>query len=170
MNVWLIADTHFGHKFMIEGGIRPDNYEKLLWDSMAEKVLDGDLLIHLGDLAFKPSTEVGQALKMIKGNKILVRGNHDGGFEKYFEMGFNAVVDEFHLNYHRHLHFTHEPKRQPFFGINIHGHLHGNEHRLQDDLAWYTEAKKVTGQYIDLAPEIWGYRVVSLNEVLKKFR
>lgn len=156
MKVWLISDTHFGHRLMTELGVRPEGYERLLWESMYNNIKDDDLLIHLGDLAFKPSTEVGRALGMVKGNKILVRGNHDGGFEKYFKIGFNAVVDEFTLDYMKRIHFTHEPKRQPFAGLNIHGHLHGNDHRLQDDLAWYTEAKEVSGQYVDLAPEVWG--------------
>lgn len=167
MNVWLIADSHFGHQLILDLGIRPRDYEKQMWDSMYNLVKEDDLLIHLGDVAFKPSTEVGQAFKMIKGNKVLVRGNHDGGFEKYFKMGFNAVVDEFRLDFKRRIIFSHEPVLDLGRSeLNIHGHLHGNDHRLQGDLEWYTDRDKI--KYIDLAPEVWGCRVISLDEVLKK--
>lgn len=167
MNIWIISDTHFGHELMLTLGVRSKDYEKEILNSMVKLVKKEDLLIHLGDLAFKPNTEIGQALSLVKGNKILVRGNHDGGFEKYFKLGFNMVCDEFKLDFGgRYITFSHEPVKEFGVGINIHGHLHGDAHRLQNSLEWYNE--RPVNTYIDMAPEVWGNRVVSLNEVLKK--
>lgn len=176
MKTYLISDTHFGHRLLAQLGVRPKNYESKLINAWHKQVKPEDAVIHLGDLAFNSNTEIGQMMQILKGNKIFVRGNHDGGYSKYYKMGFNAVCDEFKLEYKGiRILFSHKPIHPAVRNsdINIHGHLHGDHHRLEGELEWYLPLKEATGEdfpYIDLAPELWGYRLVSLEEVLVKYR
>lgn len=170
MKIYVVSDTHFGHDFLKSLGVRPDNYEKKFWDSWS-KLKSGDLLIHLGDLAFTGNTPMGQMIHAMPGKKILIRGNHDQGYEKYYKMGFDAVVDEMRLEYSgRQIIFSHKPVFWVQDYLNIHGHLHGDHHRLEGELEWYKDmdGKPLKDYYVDLAPEIWGCRVISLVEILKK--
>ena len=172
--IWLITDTHFGHEFLRQLGVRPQNYEKRILTSWKKMVNPMDTVIHLGDLAFKPETPMGQMIPNLPGHKILVLGNHDYGFNRYLKMGFDLVTDKILLTYNgQEIIFSHIPvpmeKWQmcdnPFKAVNIHGHLHGDRHRLQDDCAWYPE--RPYGKYIDLAPELRGCRVINIEEAIK---
>src|SRR5690606_7004521 len=101
MNIWIISDTHFGHELMLTLGVRDKDYEKQIWDSMKRNIKANDILIHLGDYAFSSIRKTGKDLWDVLGNKILVRGNHDKGFGRFIDAGFNMVVDEFRLQYRK---------------------------------------------------------------------
>ena len=169
MKTWIVSDTHFGHRFMTEAGYRPDDYEKRILDSWARDVKDEDTVLHLGDLAFKPSTPIGQTIQQLPGSKILILGNHDHGYDRYLGYGFNAVFKMTYLErFGKKIYFSHEPMKIPSDSqyLNLHGHLHGNDHRLQDDLVWYKD--RDPKQYIDMSAECMDYKVKSLESVIRK--
>jgi len=75
MKTYIITDTHFNHKKLIEYG-RPDNFDDLLWKELG-KLPSNCLLIHLGDVCIGNDLEVHERLRLLPFIKILVKGNHD---------------------------------------------------------------------------------------------
>lgn len=76
------ADTHFGHKGVLEMSGRPfadiEEHNELLIQSWNAVVGPRDEVWHLGDFAMGAKAEQCQAIfRRLRGRKILVRGNHD---------------------------------------------------------------------------------------------
>ncbi len=162
--IWVISDTHFFHKKIIEYEQRPENYNELMiknWNSMIEW---NDTVIHLGDLIFQKSPSV---LEQLTGNIILVRGNHDREtINWYLSHGIKFVVDKFTLNIYRlNILFTHipEPKLSSEIDLNIHGHLHRKSHR-ETGIADY----ETSGKYKLFSIEMENYKPVLLESFLTR--
>lgn len=130
MRRWVIADTHFGHKMLIEEGYRPANYDERIIKRWLQMVSPEDLVIHLGDVALPDSDKaIWEQIAELPGRKILVMGNHDKRSAKwYMERGFAFACDAFELS---DLWFTHAPRLiiPPHIRYNVHGHLHSGTHR-----------------------------------------
>lgn len=130
MKKWVIADTHFNHKMLVERGYRPAGFENRILEAWRRMVAPEDLIIHLGDVSLPDTVaETWETISNLPGRKILVMGNHDKRSAKwYMERGFSFACEAFEL--HRIL-FTHEPQLLvPDHALfNVHGHLHGNGHR-----------------------------------------
>jgi calcineurin-like phosphoesterase family protein len=165
MNYWLISDTHFNHEKLTEWGGRSGDWQEQLWEGMAA-IPDDDVLIHLGDICIGADALVHESIALLRCKKILVRGNHDKkGILWYSEHGWDFVVDGLELVYQGHyLHLTHRPARpQGNTTWNIHGHTHGNLHRSEEYVDFYSPQ-----YHIDISPEIVGYKPVRLDTLLKK--
>lgn len=129
--VFVIADTHFGHKNVIEfeKEFRPfqtieEHDDELVyrWNNTVNK---NDTIWHLGDVLFgKDSFET---LKRLKGVKKLVMGNHDHyPIELYLEH-FNSVHSSVKLRNALFSHIPVHPNQLLRFPANIHGHMHSKE-------------------------------------------
>lgn len=152
---YVITDTHFGHEDIKTLANRPDNYEDLIIKSWNNLVKADDIVICLGDMAWSLSDL--ELFKDLKGKKILTLGNHDRfATTKYYQY-FDFVCNEFSMSYKGFdIIFSHAPKIFHDCDINIHGHLHG-----------LAIIKSVCAHFpIDL--EHMGYRVISLNEIIKE--
>jgi len=152
--IWVITDTHFNHPGIIEMG-RPEDYQEQILYNWRVVVDDNDLVIHLGDVIFNRQTELKGIMDSLPGTKILVRGNHDHRPSWYLNRGFTWACDAME---YRGVYFTHIPSRHlpPGCEVNIHGHLHTGNHRL-DEIAkrpWH----------IKLSLEEVGYRPILLEE------
>lgn len=166
MKIYAISDTHFNHKMLVEKGYRPEDFEARILDSIFK--LSGDILIHCGDFAIGQD-ELGirmymDAAKNFK-KKILVRGNHDGKSDAWYtDRGFDFVCESFVNKYFgKRLIFTHIPvAKSDRFDLNIHGHMHGNAHRYEGDIAKLYD----TSFHRDLAPEIRDYAPVNLQNIV----
>lgn len=84
MNTWITSDLHFGHsnimKFCPENRGHfsdVDHMNRSMIDEWNSKVEDGDLVYILGDVAFLPVRKAVEILTELKGDKILIEGNHD---------------------------------------------------------------------------------------------
>lgn len=94
--VYVVADTHFGHKNVIEYESRPfDSVEEMditminNWNSV---VNPDDIVYFLGDFAFYSRERLVQIGKQLNGYKILVKGNHDRGNNNlYRKAGFSEI-------------------------------------------------------------------------------
>jgi calcineurin-like phosphoesterase family protein len=93
MNTFFTSDPHYGHENILTYENRPfkDIYEmndELIrrWNSV---VKDGDLVYVLGDLTLEHPRDI-KFIKQLKGNKILIYGNHDSTKFKnrYKDLGF----------------------------------------------------------------------------------
>lgn len=152
MKYYIISDTHFNHKQMIEYCGRPENFNDIIWKNL-EQLNDDIILIHLGDICIGGDKEVHKRLSKFKFKKILVKGNHDHKSNTwYLSHGWDFVCEEFRSNLYGHnILFSHKPVENEC-DINIHGHLHNSD----------TE-NKYTGLY---SPELQDYKPVELEKFI----
>ena len=94
---YIISDTHFSHKNIIEYCNRPyENIETMnkdivqKWNSI---VNPEDMVIHLGDVGFGLVEQLQPLIHSLNGYKILIRGNHDAkrGIDSWKNIGFDEV-------------------------------------------------------------------------------
>ena len=80
-NVYVISDLHFGHSNIIKfagkyrHGENPEENMQSIIDMWNAVIRKRDKVFVLGDVCFKE--DLLPKLHLLKGNKILVRGNHD---------------------------------------------------------------------------------------------
>lgn len=128
--VFVIADTHFGHKRIIEAdmekGSRPfdtieQHDEELVyrWNTTVKK---HDTVWHLGDVGF--GENFWDYVARLNGIKKLVMGNHDNHdtnlYLKYFTRLYGCMKLRNALFSHAPVH----PNQLRRFPLNIHGHMH----------------------------------------------
>lgn len=145
--IYFLSDTHFYHTAILGYCSRPfssiEEMDETLIANWNNTIFDNDTVYFLGDLALNSTKDqVKTLVSNLKGNKILLRGNHDSYSNNfYLEAGFSEVhkflilsykdidfvlthIPE-HLNWH-----TKNNKWEPFkvdknrIKVNIHGHLH----------------------------------------------
>jgi calcineurin-like phosphoesterase family protein len=149
--VFVIGDTHFGHKKILEleKESRPfktieehDNELVYRWNSVVNK---NDTVWHLGDVLF--GKESFQTLYKLNGFKHLVMGNHDCYPMEDYKKHFNKIVGCIKL---RECIFSHIPISDSQFyrfKANIHGHMHSNK---LDDSRYIN----VSAEQINLTPKL----------------
>lgn len=167
MKYWLISDTHFNHEGIEKWGGRSGDWQDKLWDGITE-IPEGDTLIHLGDICIGNDQSVHDTLEGATDGlrTILIRGNHDNkSLNWYMEHGWDFVCDGLELLFQGHyLHLTHRPTRpQGNTTWNIHGHTHGNMHRSEEYIDFYSKE-----YHIDISPEIRGFRPINLETLLAR--
>jgi len=132
MNIYITSDTHFGHAALHERfKARPADFEEMIITHWKRIIHPEDIVIHLGDLFVGNPEYWLKWLPDLPGRKILVLGNHDGKSITWFmNHGFDFCCKEFTWKrYGFRILFSHIPKSDGDFDINIHGHLHEGRHR-----------------------------------------
>lgn len=142
MKRWVSSDHHFLHNRIIEICKRPfENVDQMNhqmienWNSM---VGEDDLVYYLGDFAIEKNNmnmaqeKLSTFLKLLKGRKILVAGNHDERYLNLYRDYFSLVTNYHELTVSDKLvvmcHYPFEEWRNSRRGsIHLHGHLHGGE-------------------------------------------
>ena len=156
--LWVMSDTHFGHKKIIAMCGRPENHEELMFKSLSE-IPENDVLIHLGDICMgKDSDHHDKYIEPLKCRKWLVRGNHDPkSISWYLSHGWDFVADSITLRlFGWGIVLTHVPTPQDDPGVvNVHGHLHNTGHR----------GKSPEGCIL-YSPELEGYKPVLLQKLV----
>lgn len=135
---WLIADTHFGHKNILDFEGRPfETIEEMnqgLIQAWNQSVSNTDTVYMLGDLSLSGPKLLEEILVQLNGNIILIKGNHDkdkimkkllakGLIYEYHPVGLLMKRDK--VSYY----LTHYPfsiGERPNLA-NISGHIHSNE-------------------------------------------
>lgn len=122
--IFVIGDTHFGHKKIAEvrGFASVEEHDLALihrWNSVVTK---HDTVWHLGDVCFSKSAF--DCLGRLNGIKKLIMGNHDQYRTEWYSTYFArlAGAEEIHGAM-----LTHIPIHESQFDryqLNIHGHLH----------------------------------------------
>ncbi len=167
MKYWFIADTHFGHRRIIEYCKRPfanitemDNSLINNWNKLVGK---DDIVYHLGDFAFCCTLDYAwNCYKQLNGIKHLILGNHD---DLALEMesirpGTWASVDKLNeqIIYNQRIVMCHYPMatwRHAYKGTwQLYGHVHGS--------------MKNNGKSIDVGVDCWDYAPVSFNQIKEK--
>ena len=79
--LWLTSDTHFGHANIIKYCARPfasvEEMDVALCLGWNDCVAEDDVVIHLGDFAYKSRGRVADIAGCLKGRKYILCGNHD---------------------------------------------------------------------------------------------
>ncbi|GAC1409138.1 MAG: metallophosphoesterase family protein [Burkholderiaceae bacterium] len=128
--VFLIADTHFGHKniLLYEKEKRPfatigEHDESLIerWNSV---VKPDDTVWHLGDVLFGQQSFA--ILPRLHGLKNLVMGNHDQYPIRWYAKHFRGIYGAAELHDCILTHVPIHPQQFYRFRGNIHGHTHSH--------------------------------------------
>lgn len=129
MKIFIISDTHFNHKNIIEYTGRPfktiEEMNEVIIKKWNDKVGKEDLVIHLGDFALGDKEEVIKIRNRLNGKIILIKGNHD--HKSVRDAGFFIVKGTLEIG---NIIFSHNPldeKEIPLCFINVHGHIHEKE-------------------------------------------
>ena len=123
--IFITADNHFFHGNIIRYCNRPFNSYQEMNEVMIkkwnDKVSKNDLVIHLGDFAFR--NKAGLIRPKLNGTIILIRGNHD--LDVKAENGF--IIVEGNLIIGNNI-LSHRPLVEVPKGFNnIFGHIHNQQ-------------------------------------------
>jgi len=134
-SVFLVSDTHFGHKgvchFTRNDGVTklrpwdtPEEMDEAMIAKWNERVKPTDKVYHLGDVVI--NRKALSIMRRLNGDKVLIRGNHDifpdDEYRKYFrELRAYHVMNGMILS-----HIPIHVESLGRFGTNIHGHLHAS--------------------------------------------
>ena len=165
-NIFVISDTHFGHanilNFKREDGspLRSfscvEEMDQHMIDRWNSVVRPQDHVYHLGDVAMKQQSvaTVGRC----NGHKRLVRGNHDILRTKTYLQFFEEIYGIRVLDGMIFTHIPIHPESMGRFGVNIHGHVHGQPQGQYGP------------KYYNVSVEVMGYTPVSLEDLKKLVR
>lgn len=132
MKRWIIADTHFNHRNIIEYCHRPfltvEEMNEVLIYNWNCRVSPQDIVYHLGDFSMNSDKEfVSEIIRRLNGRIILIMGNHDQKPHKwYIDCGFEnttrkpMIVDD-------NIILMHEPPKEQLISDKyyyVFGHVH----------------------------------------------
>ncbi len=153
MNKWFISDTHFSHANIIRYSKRPFktvnemNFELMKnWNAL---VAPDDIVFFLGDFGLGTTNFLASLCSKLNGNKICIRGNHDGTPSKMHKIGFNIVLESAFIKVGRHqVELIHAPSLQTPVKFQLHGHVHDKR------------PNKLVNRQLNLSVEVWNYNPV----------
>lgn len=131
-SVFMISDTHFGHKKILEfeSEKRPfetiEEHDETLVQNWNSVVTKRDIVYHLGDVIFSGSSEYSRLLSRLLGIKKLILGNHDSKRVKQLAPYFHSMHGPIKFEGCILTHIPIHPDQFYRFKYNIHGHLHSN--------------------------------------------
>ena len=151
--IYITSDHHFFHGNIIKYCNRPfKSYQEMNWlmiEKWNEVINPEDIVIHLGDFAFRNKANLIRPL--LNGTIILIRGNHDTNVVS--EDGFIIVEDKLIIN---NMILTHRPMLKEDIAegfINVHGHIH--------------DKKSYEG--INMSVERTEYKPVLISEIIQHY-
>jgi len=165
MAIFFTSDTHFGHGGALGLYQRPFASVPVMNEALVERwnetVGSDDVVWHLGDFAIRQRPEVvARLFAHLNGRKHLVAGNNDPPATRELE-GWQSVQSYLEIETDGvSLVLCHYPFRS-WRGmakgwINLHGHSHG---RL-----------KPLPRQFDVGVDVWGFRPITLSEILHRRR
>lgn len=137
---FLFSDPHFGHKNILLIADRPFNTVQEMNESLIKNwnsvVGNDDTVYLLGDICMNMSKKtITELLYQLKGDIILIMGNHDWEFGKDFwaNTGRFSLVSPYPIILDKWFMLSHEPmyltSNMPYG--NIYGHVH-NDNKYRD--------------------------------------
>ena len=164
--IYLIADTHFGHRNIIKYEDRPfnnaDTMDKQLIEKWNSVVEEDDKVFHLGDFSLCSTRRSFYIFNRLKGQKYLIKGNHDVYSDTKLKerMGFKRVFEEFWLG--DNILLTHKPKEVHPQVLNIHGYTHK---------LFYQKSKwRTSKHHFCVSVELIDYTPISLEDLIKEWQ
>ena len=132
-SVFLVSDTHFGHKgvchFTRNDGVTklrpwdtPEEMDEAMVKAWNERVRPTDKVYHLGDVVI--NRKALGIMRRLNGDKVLIRGNHDIFRDDEYREHFRELRAYHVMNGMILSHIPIHEESLGRFGVNIHGHLH----------------------------------------------
>lgn len=142
-NTFFTSDWHIGHGNVMTFDERPfenlKDMEEQLIQKWNNKVTDKDTVYCLGDMFWCDDIKAKAIIKSLKGDKILIPGNHTKGIKNQENRKlFKEIVDYKEINLDKTLIImSHYPifswKGMRYGSIHLYGHLHNTqEQRLYE--------------------------------------
>lgn len=145
MTIFITSDTHFHHRNILDFEDRPfntlDDMHKGMIDAWNSVVGKHDIVYHLGDFSLGKPADWVDILDQLKGNFILIDGNHDkdktvrkvmidGYIGERYQVGTTIKVDGMKLN------LTHYPLDigLRMNNFSVHGHIHSYDYGKPNNL------------------------------------
>ena len=132
--IYYTADLHLGYGPILR--YRPfdtvEEMDRTLIDNWNATVTDADTVYIVGDFSYNNGQVPGHYFSQLKGQKHLIRGNHDTPLEDAHRLlnYCQSVVDFWELDDNgEHILLSHYPMIYDKGGYMIHGHIHA--HRSQ---------------------------------------
>ena len=167
-NIFFTADTHWGHKNILDYCERPfvdiDDHDETLIDNWNSVVNKNDIVYHLGDIAFKNSTSVRDLLLKLNGKKHLIMGNHDHKIRRIRNMSSYITTSDVKmlklpngkqvfLSHYAHRVWPHSHHEV----LHLYGHTHGDLTPIKNsiDVGIDGVAKWLGGKQCDYRPIEW---------------
>lgn len=162
--VFFIADTHFGHKNIIEYENRPfqsvEEMDNTLIDNWNKTVKKREKVYMLGDFGLSNKQRIKEIVSILKGYKVLILGNHDKcySYSWWKTAGFDEVI-QYPVIYNEWFILSHEPvyinSNMPY--VNIYGHVHSNPS--------YAD---FSAQSFCVSAERINYTAIEFSQIIKK--
>ncbi len=169
MTIYIISDTHFGHKNIIKYENRPFNsvaeMDQTIVDNWNNTVNDEDTVLHLGDFSITGSKRTEEIINELKGNKTIITGNHDRSVSWFLDKGFSNAIKGSYVRrdvpncIFSHKYLTEEAMKE-FNKIGIQINIHGHSH---------SQIPKFRKGYINASIEHWGYMPIDINIMLREY-
>lgn len=179
-NLWFIADLHLGHRNIIGYAGRPflsvDEMDHTLITNWNKFVQEDDTVIVIGDMFLCSKAQSRAFMKILKGRKILIRGNHDQNANRMRRLGFDFVCDELKITLGGHkLKISHYPYAPTFWEkLRCKWDTRLLDRRPKDEGEWLLQAHvhqawkiRPEKRMICLSVENWNYGPVHANELLR---
>lgn len=178
MTVFFTSDLHFGHNKICALTGRPfssvEEMDSVLVENWNNIVTKHDGVYILGDFSFHNVENTIKILRALRGNKVLIKGNHDRGVAKYAHL-FSAVKDYQYAKIAGHkIAMSHFPmlswEGMQEGSFMFHGHSHGNL-VLPDVL----KNGRIVDVGVDAMAALYGkrvgdYRPYSIEEIMANTR
>lgn len=91
------SDTHYFHEKSIEFDKRPfrdlEHMHRVLINNYNAQIPPDGVCYFLGDVGMGNKQELKKVISQLNGVKILVSGNHDGGANAMYDIGFDVVLN-----------------------------------------------------------------------------
>ena len=170
---WFISDLHFEHKRIISLCQRPfrnvPNMDKTLITNWNSRVQNDDTVYIIGDFACRECSSPYKYLTQLKGNKVLIIGNHDPFWlDKIDAEAFSEISYFMHLTLDgEQCTLCHYPMvewpssridNSESYGFLIHGHIH-NSHNIDYNTVFRSPFQ------LNASVEINDYRPVTFVEL-----
>lgn len=165
--IFLISDTHFNHKNIIEYEDRPfastDEMNQTMIKNWNDRIGEDDIVYHLGDVGLGNVSQLKEIVPQLNGHKVLIKGNHDTKSRQFFlDCGFEEVYNNLMLTVGGvKIYLSHRPESRPVDGELYDLHFFGHVHTKG-------EYPTVCSNGACLCVERWNYAPISLDEVLEK--
>ena len=170
MKKYIISDTHFNHKNIIDYCNRPfkdmDEMNNTIIDNWNNTVKEDDIVYHLGDFFLGSKFDLKDIVDKLNGTIYLIRGNHDRlTVKSYEDCGIivlkNApiILDDYKIM------LSHRPLPDTMIKdgyINIHGHIHQN--KLED----YDNTLFDKNKHINVSCDMLNFKPILLEKLLKE--
>lgn len=172
---WFTSDLHLGHKNIIKYCNRPfhnlHEMNKTIIDNWNKKVSSGDTVYVVGDFAFMGVSAMSIYMNELRGDKILILGNHDGSASRSKRAGFKEVYKDFQIT------ICNIPIlvcHYPYFSKDVSGFPEEEKDRLSkrpdDNGRWLIHGHvhqlwKIKDRQINVSTDVWDFYPASEDEI-----